>query len=68
MTFKEWLKIDETGTMAAAVSGGGGTGTGDIAQFKQRIGFGHGPAIRRGHRKKKDGSIKSDIDTIIDKT
>ncbi len=61
MNFKEWLKIEEMGTM----SGGGGTGTNMIAQFKQPVGIG---LVRRGHRKKKDGSHKRDIDTIIDKT
>ena len=33
MEFKKWLKLQEVGTTS-----GGGTGTGDIAMFKSRIG------------------------------
>lgn len=82
--FKEWLKIQETGTMVAAVSGGGGTGTDSIAQFKSRLAIGHSPVIVRGFNddddddddkkskkkksKKKPPKRKAVIDTIIDKT
>lgn len=39
MNFKEWLKIDETGTMVSGGAvGGGSTGTGDIAGYKRTIG------------------------------
>jgi hypothetical protein len=40
MNFKEWLKINEVGTMSSTITGG----VGDVAPFKSRL---FGGLIRR---------------------
>jgi len=42
MSFKEWLKINETGTFSTAPTGG----VGDIAHFKSPVGIG---IVRRNY-------------------
>lgn len=56
MNFKNWLKLDEVGTMASGITGG----VGDIAQFKIPVSIG---LVRRTWpNEKKSKKSKKSID------